>query len=69
MPPMWHTFNQRIRKKRYDSNYEHAVITARINTSSTPVLHDVVNRIDTLVENNPNVQFVGGQAEKNSSVF
>ena len=50
-------------EKMVDFNYEHAIITARINTSSTPVLHEVVKRIERQVAGDSDVAFVGGIAE------
>ena len=50
-------------EKMVDFPYEHAIITARINTSSTPVLRRVVDRIKKRVEGDADVQFVGGIAD------
>lgn len=50
-------------EKMVDFPYEHAIISARINTSSTPVLRKVVDRIREMVENDPDVRFVGGIAD------
>ena len=47
-------------EKMVDFTYQHAIINARINTSSTPVLRDVVDRIKGRVENDPDVYLVGG---------
>ena len=50
-------------EKMVDFPYEHAIITARINTSSTPVLRKVVDRINEMVKDDPDVCFVGGIAD------
>jgi len=50
-------------EKMVDFTREHAVITARINTSSTPILRQVVNRIRERVANEPGVVLVGGIAD------
>ena len=50
-------------EKMVDFNYEHAIITARINTSSTPVLRQVVDRIKNRVKGDPDVCMVGGIAD------
>lgn len=47
-------------EKMVDFPYEHAVVTARINSSSTPVLRRVVERIRDMVADDPDVSFVGG---------
>lgn len=47
-------------EKMVDFPYEHAIITARINTSSTPVLRRVVKQIRNKVADDPDVAFVGG---------
>ena len=47
-------------EKMVDFPYEHAVVTARINSSSTPVLRRVVERIRDRVADDPDVVFVGG---------
>jgi hydrophobe/amphiphile efflux-3 (HAE3) family protein len=50
-------------EKLVDFTYEHAIITARINTSSTPVLRRVVVRIKERVKDEPDVYMVGGIAD------
>lgn len=50
-------------EKMVDFNYEHAVINARINVTSTPILKMVVNRIRELTKNDPDVYIVGGISE------
>lgn len=50
-------------EKMVDFTYEHAVITVRLNTSSTPVLRQVVDRINDRVKNDPDIQSVGGIAD------
>ncbi len=50
-------------EKMVDFTYEHAIITARINTSSTPVLRRVVDRIRDRIENDPDIYMVGGIAD------
>ena len=50
-------------EKMVDFPYEHAVVTARINSSSTPVLRRVVERIRKMVADDPDVAFVGGIAD------
>jgi len=50
-------------EKMVDFDYEHAVITARINTSSTPVLRRVVDRIKNRINSDPDVYVVGGIAD------
>ena len=50
-------------EKLVDFPCEHAVITARINTSSTPILRRVVDRIRARAQDEPDVRFVGGIAD------
>lgn len=50
-------------EKLVDFTYEHAIITARINTSSTPVLRQVVDRIRERIKDDPDVYLVGGIAD------
>jgi hypothetical protein len=50
-------------EKMVDFTYEHAVITARINTSSTPVLRRVVDRIKDSIKDDPDVYMAGGIAD------
>jgi len=50
-------------EKMVDFNYEYALITARINTSSTPVLRRVVDRIKNSIKDDPDVYLVGGIAD------
>ena len=47
-------------EKMVDFPYEHAVVTARINTSSTPVMRRVVDRVRAMTADDPDVMFVGG---------
>ena len=47
-------------EKMVDFPYEHAVVTARINTSCTPVLRRVVKQVRDMVADDPDVAFVGG---------
>jgi hydrophobe/amphiphile efflux-3 (HAE3) family protein len=47
-------------EKMVDFPYEHAVVTARINTSSTPVLRRVVKEVRSMVADDPDIAFVGG---------
>jgi hypothetical protein len=50
-------------EKLVDFDYGHAIITARINTSSTPVLRRVVDRIKQSTRDDPHVYLVGGIAD------
>jgi predicted RND superfamily exporter protein len=50
-------------EKLVDFPYEHAVVTARIQSSSTPVLRRVVKRVRALTAGDPDVAFVGGIAD------
>jgi hydrophobe/amphiphile efflux-3 (HAE3) family protein len=50
-------------EKMVDFTYEHAVITARINSSSTPVLRQVVDRIRDRIKDDPDAHMVGGIAD------
>ncbi|MCK5527382.1 MAG: MMPL family transporter, partial [Candidatus Latescibacteria bacterium] len=47
-------------EKMVDFPCEHAVITARMNTTSTAKLSNVVNRIGAMVGDDPDVLLVGG---------
>ena len=47
-------------EKMVDFPYEHALITARINTSSTPKLNAVIERINEMVKGDQDVKYVGG---------
>ena len=50
-------------EKMVDFPFEHAQITARINSSSTPVLDKVVTEVREMIEDDPDVKFVGGIAD------
>lgn len=47
-------------EKLVDFPYEHALVTARLNTTSSAKLNDVVQRVDDIVHNDPDVLLVGG---------
>ncbi|MCK4956725.1 MAG: MMPL family transporter, partial [Candidatus Cloacimonetes bacterium] len=47
-------------EKLVDFPYEHAVITARINTTSTAKLSKVVNKINNMTKNDPDILLIGG---------
>ncbi len=47
-------------EKLVDFPYEHALITARMNTTSTTRLNHFVDTIRTMVANDPNVLLIGG---------
>jgi len=47
-------------EKLVDFPYEHALVTARLNTTSTAKLNDVVRRVDDIVRNDTDVLLVGG---------
>ena len=49
-------------EKMVDFTYENAVITARINTSSTPKLSKVTQHVKEMVKDDPDVKYVGGIA-------
>ncbi|MCK4966588.1 MMPL family transporter, partial [bacterium] len=49
-------------EKMVDFTYENAVITARINTSSTPKLSKVTQQVKEMVKDDPDVKYVGGIA-------
>lgn len=55
-------------EKMVDFPYEHALVTARINTSSTPVLSRVVSRIKEMVKGDPDVKYIGGIADVFSDI-
>jgi hydrophobe/amphiphile efflux-3 (HAE3) family protein len=46
--------------KMVDFSYEHAIVTARVNKTSTAVIRDVVERLKKMVEDDPHVILVGG---------
>jgi predicted RND superfamily exporter protein len=46
--------------KMVDFPYEHAIVTARINKTSTIVLEQVVERIQNMTKDDPDVLLVGG---------
>lgn len=50
-------------EKMVDFPYKHALINARINTSSTPQLRKVRREIEEMVKDDPDVSIVGGIAE------
>lgn len=47
-------------EKMVDFPYEHAVITARINKTSTSILSEFINRIEKLTKNDTDVLLIGG---------
>ncbi len=47
-------------EKLVDFPYEHALITARMNTTSTARLNHFVDTVRTMVANDPNVLLIGG---------
>jgi hydrophobe/amphiphile efflux-3 (HAE3) family protein len=47
-------------EKMVDFPYKHALVTARVNKTSTAVLTHVVRRIQQIVKNDPDVLLVGG---------
>lgn len=47
-------------EKLVDFPYEHAILTARINKTSTVILNRIVDRLKMLLEENPHVLFIGG---------
>jgi predicted RND superfamily exporter protein len=47
-------------EKLVDFPYEHAIVTARLNTTSTAKLQSLVHRIEEMVNSDPDVLFVGG---------
>jgi len=47
-------------EKLVDFPYEHALVTARINTSSTRIMNRVAESIDTVVKDDKDVLLVGG---------
>ncbi len=47
-------------EKLVDFPYEHAVISARINSTSTPVLNRAVNDIRNKVKDDPTIKYIGG---------
>ena len=46
--------------KMVDFPYEHAIVTARINKTSTIILEQVVERIQNMTKDDPDVLLVGG---------
>ncbi len=50
-------------EKMVDFPYEHALINARINSSSTVIHSKVIEQINEMVKDDPDVKFVGGIAE------
>ena len=49
-------------EKMVNFPYEHALITSRINTSSSPKLNCVISRINEIVKGDEDIKFVGGIA-------
>ena len=47
-------------EKMVDFPYEHAVISARINSTSTPVLNHAVEKIGSMAKDDQDVKYVGG---------
>ena len=47
-------------EKLVDFPYEHAMLTARVNTTSTPRLNRVIDTIKELIEGDPDVMLIGG---------
>lgn len=47
-------------EKMVDFPYEHAMITARINTTSTPKLDKVIKKINEIVKDDKDVKLIGG---------
>jgi hydrophobe/amphiphile efflux-3 (HAE3) family protein len=47
-------------EKLVDFPYEHAMVTARLMTTSTPEINKVVREINARIEGDPDVDFVGG---------
>ena len=47
-------------EKMVDFPYEHAVITARMNTTSTAKLSKVVNKINNMTKDDPDILLIGG---------
>ena len=47
-------------EKMVDFSYEHAVITARMNTTSTAKLSKVVNKINNMTKDDPDILLIGG---------
>ncbi|MCD4819358.1 MAG: MMPL family transporter [Candidatus Cloacimonetes bacterium] len=47
-------------EKMVDFPYEHAVITARMNTTSTAKLSQVVNKINNMTKDDPDILLIGG---------
>jgi len=47
-------------EKLVDFPYEHAMVTARLNTTSTPKLHALIRNVNAKIEGDEDVDFVGG---------
>ncbi|MGD9346452.1 MAG: MMPL family transporter [Candidatus Aminicenantes bacterium] len=47
-------------EKLVDFPYEHAMVTARLNTTSTPKLHALVRNVRAVIADDEDVDFVGG---------
>jgi hypothetical protein len=47
-------------EKMVDFPYEHALLTARLNTASTKKMDSVINRVKQKTENDPDVKLIGG---------
>lgn len=47
-------------EKMVDFPYEHALLTGRLNTTSTSELRHVVNKVEALAEEDPHISLVGG---------
>jgi hydrophobe/amphiphile efflux-3 (HAE3) family protein len=47
-------------EKLVDFPYEHAMVTARLNTTSTPKINKLVHSVNVMVEGDEDVDFVGG---------
>lgn len=47
-------------EKMIDFPYQNALINARINTSSTPKLRSILNKVNKITKNEPEVQYIGG---------
>ncbi len=50
-------------EKMVDFGYEHAMISIRLNNSNTPVMRKVIKKIESIINGQPYVQYVGGQSE------
>lgn len=47
-------------EKLVDFPYEHAMVTARLNTTSTPKLHALIRNVNAKIEGDEDIDFVGG---------